>query len=305
MAKDWSAIISGLRDLLSRVGPIWPKSTKLAGFATNGPYHCANCEYLNKDRNRCNQEVMMADPEVEHDENGLAIITDPEHQCCEFVEPEDKKKLVTIQTGPKLAALFVRHGQTEANKERKFRGPMNIPLDNTGRQQALDVRRFLAGYLGNQPLGQAFRSNKDRTAETAHLILGPGRTRVVKNFDPLNVGIYAGQPKNDENMKAMVHYQNNPDEKIPGGERINDFRKRTNPEIKMAIAEGEKSGKPSISFVHSSTIHQVSHLLHNDHNAVKVRPGGVVGVFKRPNGSYYAQALLNESNSTEDKNLMS
>jgi len=93
MAKDWSKIISGLKKLLEDVGPIWPKSTRLAGFASDGPYHCANCEYLNEGRNRCKQEVMMADPEVEHDEKGLAIITDPEHQCCEFVEPQ---KLVQI-----------------------------------------------------------------------------------------------------------------------------------------------------------------------------------------------------------------
>lgn len=93
MAKDWKKIISGLKALLSDVGPIWPKSTTLAGFASDGPYHCANCEYLNKDRNRCNQEVMMADLEVKHDEKGLAIITDPERQCCEFVEPV---KLVQI-----------------------------------------------------------------------------------------------------------------------------------------------------------------------------------------------------------------
>ena len=87
MAKNWPEIIDALKVLIARVGPVWPKSTKLAGFASNGPYHCANCEYLNKDRNRCNQEVMKADPEVKHDVKGLAIITDPERQCCEFVEP--------------------------------------------------------------------------------------------------------------------------------------------------------------------------------------------------------------------------
>lgn len=84
---NWALIIPELKALLSKVGPIWPKSTKLAGFASDGPYHCANCEYLNKDRNRCNHEAMIEDKEVEHDGKGLAIITDPEHQCCEFVEP--------------------------------------------------------------------------------------------------------------------------------------------------------------------------------------------------------------------------
>lgn len=94
MAKNWPNIISRLKALVAEVGAIWPKSTKLAGFASSGPYHCANCEYLVGDRDRCKQEVMMADPEVEHDAKGLAIITDAEHQCCEFVEPA--KKFVQI-----------------------------------------------------------------------------------------------------------------------------------------------------------------------------------------------------------------
>src|SRR5882724_420452 len=93
MAKNWPKIISRLKDLIAEVGAIWPGSTKLAGFASKGPYHCANCEYLTENDTRCNQEVMKADSEVDHDEKGLAIITDAEHQCCEFVEP---KKLVQI-----------------------------------------------------------------------------------------------------------------------------------------------------------------------------------------------------------------
>lgn len=90
--KDWPKIISQLKSLIAEVGAIWPKSTKLAGFASDGPYHCANCEYL-VNGNRCKQEVMKADSEVHHDKDGLAIITDPERQCCEFVEP---KKSVQI-----------------------------------------------------------------------------------------------------------------------------------------------------------------------------------------------------------------
>jgi broad specificity phosphatase PhoE len=207
------------------------------------------------------------------------------------------------EQAPKLVALFVRHGQTVANKEKRFRGQMEIPLDDAGRQQARDVRGFLANHLGGQQLGAAFRSSKDRTRETADITLGPGKAKVVKNFDALNVGKFSGQKKTDENMKEITHYQKYPEQKIPGGERINDFRERTDPEIKMALAEGERSGRPSIVFAHSSTIHEVSHLFHHDHNAVKVSPGGVVGVYKRPSGSYYAAALLNES--TTHDSLMS
>lgn len=110
MAKSWLRIISRLKKLIKDVGPLWPDSTKLAGFGSDGPYHCSNCIYLKgftkgevfKDEKgyaRCSQAVMLADLEVGHDEKGLAIITDPGHQCCEFVEPPKKKEaLVKIET---------------------------------------------------------------------------------------------------------------------------------------------------------------------------------------------------------------
>jgi hypothetical protein len=108
MAKNWPNIISRLKTLVAEVGEIWPKSTKLAGFASSGPYHCANCEYL-VGGNRCKQEVMMADSEVEHDTKGLAVITDAEHQCCEFVEP--LKKLTHI------GSEYTRARETRRQKE--------------------------------------------------------------------------------------------------------------------------------------------------------------------------------------------
>lgn len=105
--KDWPKIISRLKSLIAEVGAIWPKSTKLAGFASDGPYHCANCEYL-VNGDRCRQEVMKADPEVSHDKDGLAVIDDAEHQCCEFVEP---KKLVQI------GSEYIRARQNRKSKQ--------------------------------------------------------------------------------------------------------------------------------------------------------------------------------------------
>lgn len=88
--KSWLKKIAALKRLLREVGPLWPKSTKLSGFASDGPYSCSMCEYF-KD-NTCHQEVVIADPEVKKNLIGLPIIDNPEHQCCEFVEPKDKEK---------------------------------------------------------------------------------------------------------------------------------------------------------------------------------------------------------------------
>jgi hypothetical protein len=89
--KSWLKKIAALKRLLREVGPLWPKSTKLAGYAENGPYYCGDCIYLKKDfkddenRGRCNHPVMIADTEVKHDK-GLAIVN-IEKGCCEFVDP--------------------------------------------------------------------------------------------------------------------------------------------------------------------------------------------------------------------------
>lgn len=76
----------------------WPApSTRLAGYAEDGPYHCEDCVYLKgkttgfifrdvKGKGRCNQAVMLADPQTKKDKDGLAIVN-IERGCCEFVEP--------------------------------------------------------------------------------------------------------------------------------------------------------------------------------------------------------------------------
>lgn len=99
---SWLKKISALKTLLEKVGPLWPKSTKLSGFASDGPYFCGMCEYMKRDSQglivkdekgfgRCNQSVVVADPETEKDSLGFPIIKEPEKQCCEFVERFVKK----------------------------------------------------------------------------------------------------------------------------------------------------------------------------------------------------------------------
>ena len=98
---SWLKKISALKTLIAKVGPLWPKSTKLAGYAEKGPYHCQNCEYLRgvkqnnifKDedgKGRCGQSVMMADPEVKKDDKGFPIVN-IQMGCCEFVEPWEEE----------------------------------------------------------------------------------------------------------------------------------------------------------------------------------------------------------------------
>lgn len=172
----------------------------------------------------------------------------------------------------KVAAYFIRHGTTNLNQEKKFRGPLNPDLDAEGRKDA----RALKSRFSNVDTGNVYTSSKTRSKETAHTIFGKKPVESTPSLDAWNVGFLAGKPKAD-NEDTIQHYQQNPDEKIPEGESLNDFRSRVHPTIKKALKEGVK-GKPSAVVTHSSVIHELGNMLHGDHKAALVDPGGVVEV---------------------------
>jgi len=63
--------------------------------------------------------------------------------------------------------LLVRHGETDWNRESRFQGKMDIPLNETGREQG----RKTAEFLKETPLNFAISSPMLRPKETAELIL--------------------------------------------------------------------------------------------------------------------------------------
>ncbi len=67
--------------------------------------------------------------------------------------------------GPRL--LLVRHGETDWNRQTRFQGNIDIPLNDNGREQAGKA----ASFLKNVPLDFAFSSPMLRPKETAEIIL--------------------------------------------------------------------------------------------------------------------------------------
>lgn len=70
--------------------------------------------------------------------------------------------------GPGCRLLLVRHGETDWNREGRFQGQIDIPLNGYGLAQAEAARAFLAPI----PLQRAYSSDMARPLRTAEVILG-------------------------------------------------------------------------------------------------------------------------------------
>ena len=64
--------------------------------------------------------------------------------------------------------ILVRHGETDWNKEGRFQGQIDIPLNETGKNQAQKASNFLKSIDFNK----AYSSSMSRPLETAKIILG-------------------------------------------------------------------------------------------------------------------------------------
>jgi alpha-ribazole phosphatase len=65
-----------------------------------------------------------------------------------------------------LKLYLVRHGQTDLNKERRYQGRIDVPLNDTGIQQA----RCLSMRLSSEPISKIYVSPMIRAQETARII---------------------------------------------------------------------------------------------------------------------------------------
>lgn len=186
-------------------------------------------------------------------------------------------------------AYFVRHGTTAGNAANTFRGSKDFPLDEQGKKDAENVGK----WFSNKDISAVFASPLSRTRDTADAIAVPKnlKVNVKEGFRSLNVGYLAGEPKKDHEH-VMDYFEKFPNEKVPMGESINEFRERTQPPIKEVLVEGAHSDKPVVAVVHSSIIHELNHIVNGDHNQTLVKPGGIVGVYQHPTQGLALKALL-------------
>ena len=81
--------------------------------------------------------------------------------------------------------VLVRHGETDWNREHRFQGQSDVPLNETGREQA----RLLAGSLDGERFTAVYTSPLLRARETADIVAGPRGLRVEPDDSLLEIDV--------------------------------------------------------------------------------------------------------------------
>ena len=98
-----------------------------------------------------------------------------------------------------VTIYFIRHGETDWNRDRRYQGQMDIPLNATGRAQAARNGRVLAALLGARAAGLDYvASPLQRARETMQIVrrdlgLAPDAYRTDDRLQEVHYGHWEGQ----------------------------------------------------------------------------------------------------------------
>ena len=126
--------------------------------------------------------------------------------------------------------FLVRHGETNWNKEGRFQGQINVPLNNNGKDQAEKASKYLKEINFNK----AFSSSMDRPFETAKIILQNKLDIKITKIELLveiSHGLWEGKLENEikeQWPELLKNWHEKPEEVImPEGESIGEVSKRS------------------------------------------------------------------------------
>jgi phosphoserine phosphatase len=101
--------------------------------------------------------------------------------------------------------ILARHGNTPWNKDKIFRGSRDIPLDDTGREEAL----ALGEWLKDETIHAAYTSPLSRSRDTAGAIARHQRIGVtdLAGLADLSYGDWEGMPLTEVKLKYADLYR--------------------------------------------------------------------------------------------------
>lgn len=105
------------------------------------------------------------------------------------------------RTETQITLVLLRHGETKANRERRYLGWTEEALSKEGREKLL--RKAKSG--GYPEVERLFVSPMQRCLETAAVVYPDRKTEVISEWKEMNFGAFEG--KNYQELKEDVRYQ--------------------------------------------------------------------------------------------------
>ena len=131
-----------------------------------------------------------------------------------------------------MELFFIRHGQTDYNAQKRFQGRVDVPLNETGRQQAANMRAALSDDLPQ--IVRIYSSPLCRATETARLVASNlSIVRLDGRLIEISLGEYDGRLEADieqEIGKSNYAAWRNSHfvQSAPGGESLASAMQRAN-----------------------------------------------------------------------------
>ncbi len=195
--------------------------------------------------------------------------------------------------------FLIRHGETNWNKEGRFQGQIDIPLNENGKDQA----RRTFEYLRNISFNRAFSSSMHRPYETAQIILQNNKDLKIERIDSLveiSHGLWEGKLEKEIREKwpiLLKNWHDKPEEVImPEGESIKDVSERSIKAFKT-ICVSQKDNDLTLLVAHDAVnktlICEILGISYSNIWMIKQGNGGitVIDLFNDPSKTSVISAL--------------
>lgn len=150
---------------------------------------------------------------------------------------------------PEPAKLYlIRHGQTDLNRDRRFRGLSDAPLNDEGKYEAAGAAKLLA----DAGLSNIYTSPVPRAAQTATAIAVTtgARLEADDDFSDIDYGDWQGMTVDEVREKfgpeQLESWRRDPAAfTFPGGDSIQSVMDRLKPAL-VRVASSEREGSVAV-----------------------------------------------------------
>jgi alpha-ribazole phosphatase len=137
---------------------------------------------------------------------------------------------------------LIRHGATEGNHEKRYKGSIDVPISQEGLEQVARAAEFILADLQGGELTAVYTSPLSRAVDTAEIIAEPFGIEpvVVENLKERHFGVWEGMTFGEIREKypdEFNRWAENPLEHSPvGGESSIVVSNRITPEVEAIIS---------------------------------------------------------------------